>query len=311
MKSIPEPTRTWLKGTVKVGLTVALLYVVLRQIDLPQAWQLVRSAHGGWLLLALLLFNGSKLTAAGRVRRFFAAAGLTLAPTFNLRLYYVGLFYNLLLPGGIGGDGYKVYVLHRRYGTRVRTLTAAVLADRLSGMAALTTLMALLALGLPAAPLPPWARPAAVGLTLGAMPALYPLLRRLLPAFTTNFFTTSLFSFGVQGWQLLCATALLAALRVTDPYLPYLVLFLVSSVVAVLPVTVGGVGARELVFLLGYSYLGIDPDRAVVFSLLFFLVSALSAVPGIFLEQKRLQPPSAGAVVPVERPRRVPSGEQP
>jgi uncharacterized membrane protein YbhN (UPF0104 family) len=55
-------------------------------------------------------------------------------------------------------------------------------------------------------------------------------------------------------------------------------------VVAVLPFTVGGVGARELVMIMGYTYLPINPNSAVAFSLLFFLITALSSFLGAFLQ---------------------------
>ena len=46
--------------------------------------------------------------------------------------------------------------------------------------------------------------------------------------------------------------------------------FLLSSIVAVLPLTIGGVGARELVFVYAHQYAGIEEAAAVAFSLIFF-----------------------------------------
>jgi glycosyltransferase 2 family protein len=55
-------------------------------------------------------------------------------------------------------------------------------------------------------------------------------------------------------------------------------------VVAVFPFTIGGVGARELTFILGYQFLGIDQNVAVAFSLLFFLITAVVSMVGGFLK---------------------------
>jgi uncharacterized membrane protein YbhN (UPF0104 family) len=63
----------------------------------------------------------------------------------------------------------------------------------------------------------------------------------------------------------------------------YQLVFLLSSVVAVLPLTIGGVGARELVFILSHEYMSIDKNAAVAFSLLFFIITALCSLIGVFL----------------------------
>ncbi len=73
---------------------------------------------------------------------------------------------------------------------------------------------------------------------------------------------------------------------VDDLYIEYLTLFLLSSIVAVLPFTIGGVGARELVFIFGANYLMIDKNTAVAFSILFFMITAVSSFTGIFFETK-------------------------
>jgi uncharacterized membrane protein YbhN (UPF0104 family) len=65
-----------------------------------------------------------------------------------------------------------------------------------------------------------------------------------------------------------------------------MILFLLSSVVAVLPFTIGGIGARELVFIFGADYLLIDKNTAVAFSILFFIITAVSSLSGIFYGTK-------------------------
>ena len=56
---------------------------------------------------------------------------------------------------------------------------------------------------------------------------------------------------------------------------------------AVLPFTIGGVGARELTFILGHQYLGVDQNAAVAFSFLFFLITAVVSLYGAFLGADR------------------------
>jgi uncharacterized protein (TIRG00374 family) len=83
---------------------------------------------------------------------------------------------------------------------------------------------------------------------------------------------------------LICAWFILQSLGVTENILAYQLVFLLSSIVAVLPLTIGGVGARELVFVYAHAYAGIDEAAAVAFSLLFFLISAAVSLVGAFVK---------------------------
>ena len=92
---------------------------------------------------------------------------------------------------------------------------------------------------------------------------------------------------GVQVLQVICAFFILLALGVEGQYLEYQVLFLISSVVAVFPFTIGGAGAREVTFILGYTYLGIDENVSIAFSLIFFLITVFTSAFGGFLKVKK------------------------
>ena len=74
------------------------------------------------------------------------------------------------------------------------------------------------------------------------------------------------------------------ALGISENILAYQLVFLLSSIVAVLPLTIGGVGARELVFIYAHTYAGIQETAAVAFSLIFFLISALVSLSGSWIK---------------------------
>jgi hypothetical protein len=273
-----------LKLILKISITVLAGYVVVRKIDLEETKNTLLSADLLWLLLALVLFNISKWISAVRLNGFFSVAGLDLSFRYNLILYYVGMFYNLFLPGGIGGDGYKVYLLHRNFKTPVGTLISATLLDRLNGMVALVFLALLLMLPLD---LPDTGIPVLLFLILliGIVyPVFYLIVRVFFKKFSGYFIEPNLFSLGVQLCQLISAFFILRSLGIQNLYLAYMVLFLLSSIVAVLPFTIGGIGARELVFIFGANYLMIDRNTAVAFSLLFFVLTAVSSFAGTFME---------------------------
>ena len=66
----------------------------------------------------------------------------------------------------------------------------------------------------------------------------------------------------------------------------YLFLFFLSAVMSSIPITLGGIGIRELTFITGAEYLGIDLHTAVALSLLFYAASAITALPGMLFALK-------------------------
>ena len=130
-----------LKTALKLLLTGLALYLVFRKIDTDQLFQLAKTIHWLWLLPAIILFTLSKVATAIRLNRYFENIGIHLSESQNWRLYLIGMFYNLFLPGGIGGDGYKVYLLNKEFKTPVKKLVQAALLDRLGGLVAIVFLL--------------------------------------------------------------------------------------------------------------------------------------------------------------------------
>ncbi|WP_457595470.1 lysylphosphatidylglycerol synthase transmembrane domain-containing protein [Hydrogenimonas sp.] len=272
-----------LKLLLKILFTAGALWFVLQKVELPRLRESLAGADPLWLFGALLFFNLSKIASALRLNLYFRAISLRLSEGYNLILYYVGMFYNLFLPGGIGGDGYKVYLLNRHYKSGVKPLLQAVLLDRLSGLAGLVLYAALLFAASDYAAMIPYALPLALLAAAAVFPVAWLATRYLFVRFLPVFNATMLWGLGVQLLQLASAWCILKSLGVAEYQLEYLTLFLVSSVAAVLPLTIGGVGIRELTFLYGLGWIGIEPSLGVTFSFLFFAVTALSSLAGLFL----------------------------
>ena len=269
----------------KLAFMAGALWLVARHLDLMQLGHTLRQARPGWLALAAALFTLSKLISSVRLNRFFQAIGLRLSEASNLRLYWLGMYYNLFLPGGIGGDGYKVYRLGQQFPGRRAAIFRALLLDRLSGMVALLVLLLLLFAG---TGYPGWWRVGALALVPLGLGLSYGLGRWWFGEFRGAFGRTSWQALGVQGAQVLCAWALLAALGAAGgPVLPYLLVFLASSVAAVLPLTVGGLGARELTFLYGARLFALSVPVAVSVSVLFYVITAAVSLVGAFVRIRK------------------------
>ncbi|MDW7695389.1 lysylphosphatidylglycerol synthase transmembrane domain-containing protein [Flammeovirgaceae bacterium SG7u.111] len=268
------------KFLVKIALTCVALYFVFQKIDFRETWSAITNIHLGYFALAVLAFNASKIISAFRLNLFYDYLKLWLRQGYNLKLYYLGMFYNLFLPGSIGGDGYKVYLLKQHFEVKTRQLISATLLDRLSGMLALGMLACLFTIFTEFPKYLPYIDYVAAFATLIAIPAFYFIVKYFFTLFKPVFFPTLHLSFWVQASQVICVIFLLKALGVETYYTEYLALFLLSSAVSVLPISIGGVGVRELVFYYGIGLLGEDVTQAIALSLLFFIITAFSSLVG-------------------------------
>ena len=275
---IVETMPGYLKTILKLVLSALSLWLVFRKIDVADVWAVLTRTRPWGLVAATGCYLVSRVLGAERLRSLFAQVGLRIGPVPSLKLYWLGMYYNLFLPGGIGGDGYKVYLLNRLTATPVKPLVQATVLDRVIGLLPLLYgLLALLPL-LPAVSVSGW-------VTFPVMLAGHwlagTLLGRYLPVFSPVYGRATAQSMGVQGAQVLQMVLLLGALDAPGPVAAYLFIFLLSSVVSILPFTIGGAGARELTFLFGAQLLGLPQETAVGVSLLFYLITALVSLTGV------------------------------
>ncbi len=274
---------------LKVGVSVGALAFVFSKIDIGGTWQTMRSVSPQWLALALVLYAMSQVVSSERVRLVLAAVPVRVGWKVNMRLYWLGMFYNFFLPGGVGGDGYKVYWLHRRYATPVKPAVFALVGDRLSGLGAIlvyTLAYAAFRPGLAESVGLREVSPAEQLWVLALIPVgvwaywmFFRLFQRVLSRAALVALAVSLC---VQGLQMCTAAAILEGLGAVGLISDYLFLFLISSIASAVPVTIGGVGAREMAFMIGSRYLGVEPNCAISLSLLFYAVSLACSLPGVY-----------------------------
>jgi len=266
---------------LKVLFSGILLYLLFSKVPISDIWELWVDSNPLWLFGALVLFTASKWISLLRLHLLMNWLGLNWTFPQQARLYLLGMFYNLFLPGGIGGDGYKAFIYQKTSGLSLKRGLSALLLDRISGVWALAVWVVILAafvVGLPFYERP-WMY--VIAGILGSIG--YGLLVYLFFKNTWgNFWKGSLLSLGVQGAQLLSALFLLWSLHAEQDILGYLVVFLISSVAAVLPLTIGGMGSREITFYYGSLWLGLDQTISLGISLLFFALTALVSFTGVY-----------------------------
>ncbi|WP_293301705.1 lysylphosphatidylglycerol synthase transmembrane domain-containing protein [Allomuricauda sp.] len=281
-----EKLRKKLITALKIVISAVLIYFIFTKIELKDVLQTLKKSDPIYLVLAILLFILSKVLAAFRLQLYFHQIGARITQLANLKLYLLGMFYNLFLPGGIGGDAYKGYVVQKEYKPGTKKVVSVLLVDRLSGMLLLFVYACALALlssntffnglnGLIALAIP-----------LSVVVFWWVNKRFFISGFPV-FWKSLGYSALVQLAQLVCVLCILKSLSIGLDVVEYLFVFLVSSIVSVIPLTIGGIGSREVTFLYGAEWLGLNASTSIGISFTFFLITALVSLMGMCYHFKK------------------------
>jgi uncharacterized membrane protein YbhN (UPF0104 family) len=268
---------------LKIAITCALLYYVFSKLKIQDVKALISQSNPWWMLGAVLCFFISTFVASSRLLSFFKSIDLHIDWKFNMRLYMLGMFYNLCLPGGIGGDGYKIYLLNKRYKKPAKKVFWAIFFDRLSGFWAIGFITAVLVIFLPQlevlhiTPLITWA------VLIVGTAIYYFVAYKFFNDYTKHFWEAHIKAIAVQGLQVLTILLVMISLHHDGKFAPYLSAFLASSMAAVIPFSVGGLGFREFIFKYVIEQMfKMNGELAVVLSLSFYVVSAIVSLLGVY-----------------------------
>lgn len=264
---------------LKLVVSIAAIWYVLSQISFSEVLRVFSTANIYYLLGAYLFLVLSFVLSALRQNLSFLSTGANLSQQLNIKLFWLGMFYNLFLPGGIGGDGVKVYLVNKYRKNGIKKNIGTMLVNRISGLVAVSMITVILYYfsGLQFV----YGKIAWI-----AIPAVYALYYYVMKFFFKSFLPihAALFwwSLGLQIMQLFSAMLILMAFHQTTDMFDYLFLFFVATIATALPITIGGIGAREMVFLIGAKMLGLDNELCIALSFMFYLMSAFFSFGGLY-----------------------------
>lgn len=269
----------------KFFITALAVGWIINQVNLKEVAHYLSAIPLSILISSFLVFNVSKFLGAFRLNIFFRLDGILLSKKENLKLYYKGMFYNFLLPGGIGGDGYKGYYLHNALKVPVKNVARPILWDRVTGTIGICLLVFTLLNFQPLFHDHP---------ALKILAACSPVLLYLCCWIISNFFvpmyrrfyhSTTMLAVSIQLIQCFIVILLLLGMHVpVSKWDDYVLIFLISSLVTILPITVGGVGIREFIFLKASEFTSVEQHTAVAFTLVFLTITLVSSLIGSILK---------------------------
>ena len=301
-------SRRWPKILLRVGIGLALLAAVAWFVDIGSTFEILSGARPGPLLVALALFVLERVVAAVRWRMLIS--GLGPAPPLSrfVSLLFSATFVAYFLPGGLGGEVFRIWGLTRGAITVSRAL-ASVFVER---VLALVALGMLILWGLATAPFrAPVAVLDAVLISLAIIAvgtlmlfskAMRRLVDRCLPGqrlarirgalsrlyenFDLYLAKPGLLALGLVfaiAFQLLRVVLVWASAWALGMDVPVEILLFavpIVNLITQLPISVGGLGVREASYAALLGLAGVTPEAAVALSLLTYALSVLSVTPG-------------------------------
>jgi uncharacterized membrane protein YbhN (UPF0104 family) len=253
---------------LRVVVTVAIFVAIFWKLPAREVWETMsRTGPLQWAAV-VVAFGLVHAVGASKWRMLVRAAGVPLDLATALRAHAAGLFANIWLPSIIGGDVVRAAWVTRVHGGLAVPAVAGI-ADRALDLGALLMLGALGAILAPAdalGPATPVLRAGALALVIsgaGAIALLVAVRPAVFPARIARILTraqyvlatlarrpgASLGSFGLalctQGSFITLNAWLGAMIGVTPGAAAWLLAWSLSKVVAMIGLTLGGLGVRE------------------------------------------------------------------
>jgi len=279
---------------LKVAVSSASLFLISRKADMAQVASILTSIGLFSFLGASVIYIASQFLSTIRWR------GL-IPERFPLRklfsLYMIGSFFSTFLPGLVGGDAIRAYYLNKD-AKKISTTLASVFMDRYLGF------VSLMLIGIAAFPF-------SIS-TFGGSPYIW-----LMPAIFISFVLASILFFGLQlgkrfrvmaefyeYFSLLKAKkgeiAKAFAVSAVVQFMNFVIVLILAwsmgarvsllqlsvflpivITVSSLPISISGIGVREVSFVILLGLIGIRPEVATSLSLAWFFSVFLGSLSGL------------------------------
>lgn len=276
---------------LKIGVSVLLFYFVATKIDFLKIFDLIKESNVLLLVLSGVFLLASQLLSSYRLNLCFHSIQYNLSHKSNHILYLIGMFYNFFIPGGIGGDAYKVVKLSKEFNWSAKKLTGALFVDRFLGLTAIGILIVILFIPLVVQIEWPFSSILVyvlLGLGIIAVPLVsYVFVYKVFPSFKIVFTKTLIYALAIQILQLLSILCLVANFDVLQDVLTYLLVFLISVILSI--ISFAGIGVREYVFLKAANLWQFNEEVSVAIGLLFTFLTAVISLSGIVFLIKRVR----------------------
>ena len=259
---------------LQIVITVFFIYFTVSNLDLSKLFELLNNINILYLIIAASIYFSSQIISSERLRYILNDNKFIISFKQNFTLYLIGLFYNFFIPGGIGGDAYKSFLMNKKFNWKLSKVVKLLLLDRLIGLGVLCCIL--------------------IGLyeiiflnfnfiflilTLCFLSIFGYYMVKLIFKNQNIFWKSFLYSMASHTIQFISLLIILYSLGIEDSYFEIIIVFILSSIFSVF--SFGGIGIREYIFLSSASILSFSPELAASIGLLFTISAAMSSLPGL------------------------------
>jgi len=295
---VKKDTRHKAGNLIRIAISAGLLGWLFSRFDLEGVltyFQLLPISI--WITACLMNLAGQVMSSA---RWWILSNTLSFPgpwPTY-LGFYFVGMFFNLFLPTGIGGDLFKIHFLSREQGRRFLA-AFSVVGDRLLGLITMLLMGGASVVIWPGLLPEPfsgflWVAALVVVVCLLGFPLMQTVITHIFPGLSRHIegiaalwhrpgrlFAILGLSFCLQALGMGAVALLGSGIGIRLPIPFYFVSIPLIVIMTLIPVSFNGIGIREGAFVYLFGLKGIGPEPALGLGLLFFSVQvALSLLGG-------------------------------
>ena len=259
---------------LQIVITVFFVYFTVSNLDLSKLFEVLNNINILYLIIAASIYFSSQIISSERLRYILNDNKFIISFKQNFTLYLIGLFYNFFIPGGIGGDAYKSFLMNKKFNWKLSKVVKLLLLDRLIGLGVLCCIL--------------------IGLyeiiflnfnfiylilTLCFLSIIGYYMVKLIFKNQNIFWKSFLYSLANHTIQFISLFIILYSLGIEDSYFEIIIVFILSSIFSVF--SFGGIGIREYIFLSSASILNFSPELSASIGLLFTVSAAISSLPGL------------------------------
>ncbi|MFB2833642.1 lysylphosphatidylglycerol synthase transmembrane domain-containing protein [Floridanema evergladense] len=294
---------------LKILISLALCAFLLTRVELKEIWHQLQKLSWHFIVLIMTYYAVLQLISCLRWQIVLRATGHLVTLKVLFTSYFAGMFLNLFLPGSFGGDIYRVYRVAQKTKDAEAALVSVFL-ERFTGLAALS-MLALCALPFAFVVVERWDIILIFLITIGVLVGgilliLSPKLLILSEPWLQKFRLSSLvarlakmqvllikfarhrqalfysiglsfiFMLGIVYYHYLIAEQL----KISISYLQLLVFVPIVAVITLLPISLGGMGVKEGLWVYLFSCISLTAEQALLISVTMTILCWLLSLPG-------------------------------
>jgi len=291
---------------IKIIGTITIFWFLFNSIDLSAVLDSLKNVQKTYIFAVFCILLAQVLVANFRWKIVLSQINIFASFKEVLKILWIGLFFNQVLPSTIGGDAFRGYYLYKKDNTIVDAVMSVML-DRMIGLISLVLIVIATLFFVLDIVNEPIARLGILTISIGATLTLFFVLS--LDFLTQNFLHIKLFkglySLAIQGRKLvltispgikLVATGILIHSLTLIVYMllsigmnldvnlfEFVIILPILNLLMIVPISLAGWGLREGVMVIGLGYIGVSPENAFALSILYGILLFLTSLPGLLI----------------------------